>query len=246
MSRTLIGSNTLRLWLSLSVAVAASALSVGCSSSSDSGGASAGKGGDGTAAHAGSESGNSEAGESAVGGQTSEPSEEGGRQDTPAPGGGGSSGSLAGASNGGDAGSPGAPGAPGGAAGAEDPGDPGDPGAAGAPDVGNDELAAAQARALVLIDSLGKLRKCTTCHDIDYKGAGFYPNITPDVDTGIGSWDDEDIKLAIREGKDKAGETLCATMERYPFTDAQVADLVVYLKHLKPITKKITKKCTTP
>ena len=249
MSRTLLRSNTLVLWLSLSAALAASALSVGCSSSSDSGVAASGGNGTGhggAAAHAGSESGSSDAGEPSTDGESGAPSGEGGRQDeAPVVGGGGGSGSVAGGSNGSEAGSSGEPGAPGGAGGA--PGDdPGEPGAAGSPDMGDPEVAAAQARAVTLINGLGKLRKCTACHDVDYKGSGFFPNITPDVETGIGSWADEDIKVAIREGKDKDGETLCATMERYTFTDDQVADLVVYLRHLKPIAKAITKKCTTP
>jgi hypothetical protein len=105
------------------------------------------------------------------------------------------------------------------------------------------ELAAAQARAVALIDDLSTNDKCTTCHDVTYQGSGFYPNLTPDVDTGIGSWTEEQIKVAIRDGKDKDGKTLCPTMQRYTFSDAELSDIVVYLQHLTPIKKKITGKC---
>jgi hypothetical protein len=97
-----------------------------------------------------------------------------------------------------------------------------------------------------LINGLAPTRRCTSCHDVTYQGSGFYPNITPDVDTGIGSWDEEDIKTAIRDGKNKDGKTLCATMERYPFSDAQLSDLAIYLQHLSPVKKKISGKCPSP
>jgi hypothetical protein len=238
MSRIHLRSNTLLLWLTLSAAVAASAVSVGCSSSSDSGAeGGAGKAGGGlggAAATAGSSS--SEAGDPAVGGETGE----GGGDDTPTAG----TASTGTAGKAGTAGTGGS--AAGGSTGGGEAGDPGEGGAAGSPDAADPRVAAAQARALVLISGLSTPRKCTTCHDVGYQGAGFFPNITPDVDTGIGSWDEEDIKLAISGGKNKDGEMLCATMERYAFTDEQLSDLAIFLKHLPPINKKISAKCPSP
>ena len=231
MSRIHLRSNTLVLWLSLSAIAATSALlSVGCSSSDDPAApASAGKGG-GSSGGASSVGGStsSEAGEAAVGGEPGEPGESGGSGNEPVASGGsgGSGGSAAGgSSNGTDAGAP------------------GEGGAGGSAEVVDPEVEAAQARAVALIEGLGSLRKCTACHDPSYKGAGFYPNITPDVETGIGSWTDDEIKAAISDGKDKDGKTLCATMERYTFTDAQVSDIVVFLKHLPAVSKTITAKC---
>ena len=104
-------------------------------------------------------------------------------------------------------------------------------------------MAAAQAHALTLFDGLMKDDKCTKCHDVNYQGAGFYPNITPDVATGIGSWGMEDIKTAIRDGKDKGDKTLCLTMKRYPFTDDELTDIAIFLQHLPPKSHKITAKC---
>jgi hypothetical protein len=175
--------------------------------------------------------GSSEAGEPAEGGETGDPGE-GGGTDTPAVGGGGMGSSVAGGSSkGGEAGEPG------------DPGTPGEGGAAGSSEVLDPEVVAAQARAKTLIASLGKERTCPYCHDVSYSGGGFYRNITPDVATGIGSWTADEIKTAIHDGKDKDGKTLCKTMERYTFTDDQLTDIVVFLQHLKPITKKTTATC---
>jgi hypothetical protein len=225
MSGIHLRSNTLVLWLTLSAAVAASAVGVGCSSSDSDAGGTAGKGGGGAPATAGS--GNGEAGEApvGVGGDTGEggsvdvPS--GGRADT-----GGSGGSVAGGPSG-------------------EAGVPGEGGSGGSPDEVEEDPAvvAAQARALELIAGLSEKTRCAYCHNTEFQGLGFYPNITPDEETGIGTWSDEQIKTAIRAGKDKDGVTLCATMERYPFTDDQVSDLVVFLKHLPPVVKKITAKC---
>lgn len=241
MPRTHLSSNTLLLWLSLSAAAAVCALvNVGCSSSDDSGtSAAAGKGG---SSHAGGSTGKAgsspitDAGETSTGGVPDEPDGmgEGGRPETPSGGTGGTasvagSGSVTGGSSN--------------TGGTGETGETGEGGSGGVPDTTDPEVTAAQARALALINGLSSTRKCTSCHDVTYQGSGFYPNITPDVTTGIGSWDADDIKAAIRDGKDKDGKTLCATMERYAFSDAQLADLVIYLQHLTPVSKKITGKC---
>jgi len=223
------------LWFSLFAAASGSALfSAGCSSSDDSGTAGAGKGGGhsggaaskggGSSADAGDPGDSGDAGDSGDG--------EGGRTETPSGGSGGKVGSGGSAS--------------GGSPGSGDAGDTGEGGSAGSADAVDEELAAAQARAVALIDGLEMTRKCTSCHDVTYQGSGFYPNITPDVDTGIGSWSADEIKAAIRDGKDKDGKTLCATMERFPFSEAELADIVVYLQHLPAVKKKISGKCPVP
>jgi len=236
MSGIHLRSNTLLLWFSLSVAVAASALvSVGCSSSDEpSTAGAAGKGGGGRSSGGATStagSGDSEAGEAAVGGETGETGETGGTGSDPTPSGGSASAGKGGTSAGGSPSTE------------PDAGEPGEGGAGGSGDAVDPEVAAAQERATALIAGLGDTRKCTACHDVTYKGAGFYPNITPDVETGIGSWDTDAIKAAIRDGKDKDGKTLCATMERYTFTDAELSDIVVLLTHLTPVHNKISAKC---
>lgn len=239
MSSIHLRSHTLLLWLSLSAVATASVLvTAGCSSSDADAAATAGKGSGG--GHAGGATGNSggstsDAGDPGTGeepDQTPDETGEGGRIDTPSGGGSGGTDAVGGANVNGGSPSSG------------DAGETGEGGAAGAPVTGDPELEAAQARAVALINAIpADSQKCFTCHQKDYSGLGFYPNISPDIETGIGSWTDEEIKTAIRDGKDNEGKTLCATMTRYDFTDAQLSDLVIYLKHLAPVKKKISVKC---
>jgi cytochrome c553 len=244
MSRTHLSSNTLLLWLSLSAAATACLVGVGCSSSDNSDTpAAAGKGGGGhsggSTAKAGSDS-VSEAGDSATGGVPDEPDETGeGGHTEPAGGGKGGKGGSGGTGN-----TAGGSTSAGGTEPTGEAGETGEGGAGGSPDPVETEVEAAQKRAIALINGLSTVRKCTTCHQIGFEGAGFFANITPDVETGIGSWSEDDIKVAIRDGKDKDGNALCATMERYAsFSEEQLSDLAIYLKHLTPVKKKITGKC---
>ncbi len=83
---------------------------------------------------------------------------------------------------------------------------------------------------------------CASCHGTNYAGMSFYPNITNDSKTGIGTWTDAEIKAAIHDGKDKDGGDLCSTMQKYDLTDAQLNDLVAYLRSLS-VANEITKEC---
>ncbi|MEO8453356.1 MAG: cytochrome c [Gemmatimonadota bacterium] len=68
------------------------------------------------------------------------------------------------------------------------------------------------------------------------------PNITPDKASGIGSWTDDQIARAIREGTRPDGTQLYAIM---PFalynrmTDADVKAVVAYLRTLRPIERVV-------
>jgi mono/diheme cytochrome c family protein len=105
---------------------------------------------------------------------------------------------------------------------------------------------------------------CLGCHsEVDWKnevipetgrGAGdehFDPatpwlrsaNITQDQETGIGSWSDDAIARAVREGIGKDGRTLFPAMPYQDFkqmSDEDLASIVVYLRTLKPIRRKVT------
>lgn len=98
-------------------------------------------------------------------------------------------------------------------------------------------------RAIALIDALPSVDRCTTCHQTSYAGLGFWPNITPDETNGIGLWSDAEITAAILEGKDPEGGDLCATMPRFDFTEAEMSDLLIYLRQLTPNAKKISGAC---
>lgn len=68
------------------------------------------------------------------------------------------------------------------------------------------------------------------------------PNITPDVETGIGSWTDAEKIRAIREGVDRNGRTLFPMMpyERFrEMSDEDVYSLVAYLDSLPPVRHRL-------
>src|SRR5262245_22227043 len=94
---------------------------------------------------------------------------------------------------------------------------------------------------------------CQACHtDVKNKGAlmaggralatpfgTFYsPNITPDPETGIGNWTDEDFIRALREGVSPAGDYYFPVFP-YPsytrITDQDIRDLKAYLFSLPPV-----------
>ncbi len=74
-------------------------------------------------------------------------------------------------------------------------------------------------------------------------GAVIYSlNITPDRETGIGTWNDDQIKRAITEGLDKDGKQLFPLMPFAYFKKMTPEDLdamVAYLHTIKPIKNKI-------
>jgi mono/diheme cytochrome c family protein len=70
----------------------------------------------------------------------------------------------------------------------------------------------------------------------------FSLNITPDQETGIGTWSDDQIKRAITEGIDKDGKQLFPLMPFGSFKKMTPEDLdaiVAYLHTIKPIRNKI-------
>jgi len=91
--------------------------------------------------------------------------------------------------------------------------------------------------------SFAELNQCVTCHQANFAGFTVFPNITPDVATGIGSWTDEQIVAAIRDGKDTDGKNLCSSMARYPLTEEQAGDIVAFLRGLPAVSNRITSEC---
>jgi mono/diheme cytochrome c family protein len=70
------------------------------------------------------------------------------------------------------------------------------------------------------------------------------PNITPDVQTGIGSWTDGEKIRAIREGVDRDGRALFPMMPYQNFrhmSDEDVYSLVAYLDSLPAVRSAIPK-----
>jgi mono/diheme cytochrome c family protein len=68
------------------------------------------------------------------------------------------------------------------------------------------------------------------------------PNITPDKETGIGAWSDDDIKKLLRTGMRPSGVPVAAVMPTGFYdiiTDADMDAIVAYLRALKPISNKV-------
>ena len=68
------------------------------------------------------------------------------------------------------------------------------------------------------------------------------PNITPDSATGAGSWSDDQLARAIREGIGHDGRTLFPLMPYEHFrsmSDEDLASVVVYLRSLQPVLNSL-------
>ncbi len=88
------------------------------------------------------------------------------------------------------------------------------------------------------------LSNCYRCHGDNLAGRSFYRNITPDRETGIGSWTDKQIADAVRGAIGPTGELFCASMPLYSgFKDQDIADVIAYLRLIPAVTNKITSVC---
>ena len=77
---------------------------------------------------------------------------------------------------------------------------------------------------------------------IGLPGKIYARNITPDPETGIGTWTDDDILKAMTQGISKRGDTLFPIMPYPHFNHAAKDDLmaiIAYIRTLKPIKNKI-------
>ena len=85
---------------------------------------------------------------------------------------------------------------------------------------------------------------CRGCHTVDLSGTtteigfAFPKNLTPDVDSGIGCWTDDEIANAVLNGTDDEGKRLCL-MPKFAgsIDDAGIAELVAYLRSLPAVPK---------
>lgn len=68
------------------------------------------------------------------------------------------------------------------------------------------------------------------------------PNLTPDKETGLGAWTDQQIVVALRTGTRPDGRILAPIMPWRAFaslTDADAKAMAVYLKSLPPVRNKV-------
>jgi mono/diheme cytochrome c family protein len=69
-------------------------------------------------------------------------------------------------------------------------------------------------------------------------GIFYPPNLTPDLETGLGKWSEADIITAVRTGVRPDGRVLAPVMPYHSYgrlTDADAKALASYLKSLKPV-----------
>jgi mono/diheme cytochrome c family protein len=73
-------------------------------------------------------------------------------------------------------------------------------------------------------------------------GTLYGKNITPDTETGIGSWTDEEVLRAVTQGISRNGDTLFPLMPYPSFNHMAKEDLlsiIAYIRTLKPIKNKV-------
>lgn len=94
---------------------------------------------------------------------------------------------------------------------------------------------------------------CAFCHqDLQGRFAGqttprpmstqYGTNLTPDPETGIGRWTDEEIRRAVRTGVARDGRTLCNLMTRYTdgmLTDDSLNAIIAFLRSVEPVRQQI-------
>jgi mono/diheme cytochrome c family protein len=122
------------------------------------------------------------------------------------------------------------------------------------------------ARGIYLVESVDACMECHSPHDWTQhdspilpgmKGAGqdfsmlkglpghiVAPNLTPDLETGSGTWSDDALARAIREGIGHDGRGLFPLMPYQHFRelpDEDLASIVVYLRSLPPVHNSLPK-----
>ena len=79
-------------------------------------------------------------------------------------------------------------------------------------------------------------------YGIPFLGVFHGPNLTPDMETGLGSWSEDEIVLAIRTGERPDGRILAPSMPWRAFakmTDEDAYALAAYLKNLAPVSNQV-------
>jgi mono/diheme cytochrome c family protein len=97
---------------------------------------------------------------------------------------------------------------------------------------------------------LSILSDCASCHTVPQKNQPFAggrpietpfgsivaPNITPDLETGIGSWTDDQFDDAVRKGRGRYGERLYPAMPFNAYTKMSRQDVMAIRAYLSTVT----------
>ena len=87
----------------------------------------------------------------------------------------------------------------------------------------------------------GRLAGAVFPKEMGLPGTVVAPNITPDVETGIGAWTDGEIVRAIREGIGRDGNSLFPMMPYQALrkmSDEDAYSLVAYLRTIPPVKRR--------
>jgi cytochrome c553 len=80
--------------------------------------------------------------------------------------------------------------------------------------------------------------------DQNVPGRVVAPNITPDVETGIGGWTDDELRRALRRGISRDGRVLFPLMPYYAYagmSDDDMDALIAYLRSIPPVKNRLPK-----
>lgn len=113
------------------------------------------------------------------------------------------------------------------------------------------------------LEAVGK-RGCKGCHGDDMAGKTeplggvtatpqgdpvelYPPNLTSDETTGVGTWSDDALALAIRSGVDHESQALCSQMTHFSqMTDFEVYSIVKYLRSIPKVSKQVPRSVCPP
>ena len=76
-------------------------------------------------------------------------------------------------------------------------------------------------------------------------GVAYPPNLTPDLETGLGRWSDAEIVRAVRQGQSRDGRPLVPIMPWPSYsvlTETDALALVAYLRSLPPIRHAVPRR----
>jgi hypothetical protein len=92
--------------------------------------------------------------------------------------------------------------------------------------------------------------KCGSCHQgdagtlgggtlgLDGGAPAYPPNLTPDLETGLGCWTDSQIESAMVSGVDNGGVQLCV-MPQFEFDPGTAHDIIAYLRSLPAVSNQV-------
>jgi mono/diheme cytochrome c family protein len=89
-----------------------------------------------------------------------------------------------------------------------------------------------------------KLLSGARAFDLGPAGVVYTRNLTPDKETGLGKWTDEQVKVAVKTGVSVDGGTLFPVMPYHTYNgmaDADVDAVIAYLRSVKAISNKVPK-----